>query len=393
MASNQVPVKSDKDIKEIGSLCYGPDFAISLVSMKQSSGIFIVLGLLMSLATSLLWAQENPFRSLRDGEPERISARAIKQANKSFSSKEVEVIRTELENYYLLPLTTIDFLDQQKEKEFVKREIKSCKHSLRNVTVNCERFILKLLAVRLRLDHILDDVAYLLLTKGDDIELDLKTLEQKYFFVNLKREEINPIKAYVPFEFNPMNGKDFKVKVGKLKKLTPRQRLYLVYTPDQIIKMAEIIKKASTIMNSKSVQIVIDEDGDGKEDMDPIVLSYSGKYNLAIKVIKHSLEEETTTGKLIGKKPTYTDLLCASMEVGYFDANELKAMLALPELRDPKVDGWKKAGRIAWIITKAGIMAIPGWGPLIAIPVILVESIIEGQNENAKHADHSDDIF
>lgn len=339
-------------------------------------------------------AQENPFRSLRDGQPERIPSRHITQAKKIFSEAEIAPIKVEFDDYYLAPLTSVQFLEKQLAKDFVKREIKHCKKTLRNVVVNCSKYIQKLLLVRLRVDEIIDDVTFLALLKPEQTGLDLKAIEQKFYFINLEREKINPAKAYQKFEFNPMAGKDFRVHVTKkLKNLTPRQRLYLLYSHEQIIKMAEIIKKATTIMNSKSVNITVDEDGDGTLDMDPISLSFSGKYNLAIKYIKHSVKQEASTGVLVGKSPTFTDLLCASMEVGYFDAKELQAMLELPELRDPKVDGWKKAGKIIWTITKAGIMAIPGYGPLISIPIVLIEAIIEGKKQNATHADHSDDIF
>lgn len=353
--------------------------------MVLKTYIFLLtLGLLTPF--SLLLGQENPFRPFRD------SKQVFKAGHKEFSSSEVKEIEQELKDYYLKQRTNQEFKELLLQKGFVQREIIACQKSLKNVIKNCESHVIKVLIKRLRTENIIDDVTYFALTSKEN-HLDLRQIEQKYFFINLKREEINPTTAYKKFEFNPLEGKDFEGKVEKLKHLTPRQRLYLLYSSEQIIRMAELIKKTSRMMNAKNVQITFDEDGDGKEDLEAIELSYSGKYNLAIKYLKHQIELDTSNGILIGKKPTFTDLLTATMEVGYFDEHEMKVLLELKELRDPKVDKYKKALKITWLITKAGIMAIPGYGPLIAIPIVLVEAIIEGNKQSHAKVDHSNDIF
>lgn len=353
--------------------------------MVSKTFIFLfTLGLLAPF--NFLFGQENPFRSLRDSKQE------FKAGQKEFSKNEIQNIEQELKDYYLKQRSNQEFKDLILQKPFIQREIISCQKSLKNVIKNCESHIIKILIKRLRSEAIIDDVTFFALNSKEN-QLDLKQIEQKYFFINLKREEINPNNAYKKFEFNPLEGKDFLGKVGKLKNLTPRQRLYLLYSSEQIIKMADLIKKTSRMMNAKNVQITFDEDGDGKEDLEAIELSYTGKYNLAIKYLKHQIELETSNGILIGKKPTFTDLLTATMEVGYFDEHEMKVLLELKELRDPKVDKYKKALKITWLITKAGIMAIPGYGPLIAIPIVLVEAIIEGNKQSHAKVDNSNDIF
>ncbi len=347
--------------------------------------------LFLSLFSWGVMAQENPFRSLRDGDQPKIAKALLKEANERFSAEEIKVIEEDLKNYFLKPFSNKEFHEMLEAKEFFQREEKKCKHQFRNVFYDCKKFLKKVLLAKLRAENILDDVSYLAL-KNSKYALDLITIEQKFYFMNLQRELNNPDNAYTPFEYNPMTGVDFRMKVGKLTGLTPRQRLYLLYSDKQITWMADLIKRASQIMNAKSVTINFDFDGDGTEDLPPMDLSYTGKYNLAIKIVRHEVDKQKNQGGLFaGLSPNYTDLLASAMEAGYFNAKEMTALLEFEELRDPKkVEQWKKVGKIALIIGKAALMAIPGVGPLIAIPVILAEAIIETQRQNHAKKDNSD---
>lgn len=358
----------------------------------------------------LAWAQTNPFRELRDGDCRFITKQEDLASQRFIDRKKaIPVIKGYFENYNFNRFSKAQFFEKIEVENFFKESVKHCQKTLKNIAHSCRGVVKKDLVISLRQDKVIDDVVFLLLqnhlehpyrisTKDKkynnkkSLSLDLNALEQKYFFIELKREEINPQTASVEFSTNPMTTKEFKGKYANYKKLTPRQRLFLNYDHEQIIKLAEIVKYASQVMNAKNIKIVFDEDGDGQEDLPAIEASYSEKYRLAIKLIKRELNREMLSGVLVGKNPTFTDLLAASMEVGYFSPDELKIMLDFPELRDPKPDTWKKVGKIAWLITRAGIMAIPGFGTIAAIPIVLVEAIIEGTKKN-ETVDTTDNLF
>lgn len=364
--------------------------------------IFLIFG-----ETSLARAQTNPFRALRDGGTKL-------EASERFLDPQtaLPVMRSWFTNYQFIRFNKVQFFEKVTSESFFQESLKRCRRSPKNVAHSCTKQINKDLIVLLRVEKIIDDVAYLILENHLEhpfkeskekkkqkpknkhaLFLDLNTLEQKYFFIELKREEINPQTASMEFAENPMATKDFKSKFATYKKLTPRQRLYLTYNHEQIIKLAEIVKYASQVMNSKSIRIVFDEDGDGIEDLPAIEASYSEKYRLAIKLIKRELNREVLNGVLIGKQPNFTDLLAASMEAGFFTPEELKIMLDFPELRDPKPENWKKAGKIAWLVARAGLLAIPGFGTVAAIPIVIIEAIIEGSKKNNENVDTTDNIF
>lgn len=374
---------------------------------------YVVLALILSL-NSLAFAQGlNPFMSLRDGSPRFLNDSDFKAARKHLdASQALPVMKAYFESYPFNRFSKKQFFEKLESENFFKDSVKNCQ---KNGRLNCDKFIKKNTLVLLRAEKMIDDVVFLLLenhlenpikmvkTKEETKEklkkhylsLDLSSLEQKYFFVSLKREEINPQTANLEFSFNPMSDKalkkEFKGKYAHYKKLTPRQRLYLNYSHEQIIKLAEIVKLSSQIMNANRVAVVVDFDGDGTNDME-IEASYSEKYKLGLKILKRELERETVGGILQGKQPTFTDLLAASLEVGYFTPEQLKVMMDFPELRDPKPDTWKKVGKISWLIARAGIMAIPGFGMIAAIPIVIIEAVIEGTKQNGK-ADTTDSLF
>lgn len=369
----------------------------------------VVLALILGL-NSLAFAQAlNPFSALRDGSPRFLSESDFKQARELINAAEaLQVMRAYFEAYPFIRFSKKQFFEKLENEIFFQNSVKNCQRKLK---LHCPQKIKLSILVLLREEKIIDDVAYLILEnqlkhplkiKKEKIlpnkrhlHLNLSELEQKYFFINLKREEINPQTANIEFTFNPMNDqalkREFKGKFTHYKKLTPRQRLYLNYSHEQIIKLAEIVKLASLIMNANRVAIVADFDGDGVNDLE-IETSYSEKYKLGLKILKRELNREINGGILDGKHPTFTDLLAASMEAGFFTPEQLKVMMDFPELRDPKPDTWKKVGKISWLITRAGIMAIPGFGTIAAIPIVIIEAIIEGTKQNDK-ADPTDSLF
>lgn len=367
--------------------------------------LFIIIALIYG-QIHLACAQTNPFRMLRDGDSRFITPRD-EEASKRFlqPASALPVVKSYFDNFEFLRFNKAQFFEKVALEPFFKHSVKLCRLSFKNVVFSCEKLIKENLIVQMRKQKIIDDVVYLLLQNHlehpyqidaknkHSLALDLPSLEQKYFFIELKREVVNPTTATQEFLSNPMGGKVFKSKFADFKKLTPRQRLYLNYSHEQIIKLAEIVKYASLIMNAKDIKLVIDVDGDGVEDLPAIETSYSEKYRLALKLIKRELNREMKSGILIGKNPNFTDLLAASMEAGYFSPDELKIMLDFPELRDPKPETMKKVGRIAWLITRTGIMAIPGFGTIAAIPIVIIEAIIEGNKKKNEKADTTDDLF
>ncbi|MGZ3809699.1 MAG: hypothetical protein ACXVCE_16575, partial [Bacteriovorax sp.] len=100
-----------------------------------------------------------------------------------------------------------------------------------------------------------------------------------------------------------------------------RQSLYERFDSTQIILLANIVKGLKTRLESKDVTINIDY---VDRPTEIINLSPMEKFRFILKLLRKELSDINNSTLLGGKTASYMDLIAASYEVGYINANEIE---------------------------------------------------------------------
>jgi hypothetical protein len=344
-----------------------------------SSLVFFIIGTTQACVSTTL----NSCRDIKALESRHIGTLQIKQLRKRYQST-----RSELKSKLIqLPshadeqlIFTLLFKLPEVEQHFDQ-----CMQNLSEIEQRlemCQSFILEDLIRLAFADELIDETSSLILKH------QATQNKRAPFFgritdyagkIRLIQKNRNLNRNDSPITEATLNHKNHRTSFGKLKKITPRQKLLLQYNYTQIKYMGDILLKLDRRMQAQRAGVFYDYNNDGIAD-DSYIIDAADQYRMTVKLLKLELEKESHQGGMFAdNKPTFTDLLSAAEELGLIESEQLKVMLDLPELNQKKEEKWKMAGKIAYNIGKGVLMVIPGVNIYAIIPIVLVESYFENK--------------
>ncbi len=340
---------------------------------------------------------ESPLNSCRDNGSKYLSNSLLRRNLNSYRMID-DQLSTIIKNLSSVTNEKI-FLFKILDIEEVKLQVKDCVNFINLQTDEplkfCREEVLKNIFYYLRANNYIDDTAAVLLLGKTSGSSKVKSLLNKKDILSYSDSMIKVQKKYLENTKldrdgilpATLNQKEYLRDFYYLKKLTPRQNLFLKYNYIEIRYLGKLYIEFNKMMNAQNAGIFWDYDGDGKEDkiysLDP-----ADKYKLALKMILLTLEKENQTGGILeGKQPSMLELMSAANELGYISDEVLKELIEIPSLYKKKVPKWKIALKITARIGKGIVMAIPGVNLYAIIPIVLVESYFEGKKYQKRTSD------
>ena len=162
------------------------------------------------------------------------------------------------------------------------------------------------------------------------------------------------------------------------KHITARQRLYTLYSPIQIAKMAQVIDDNLKVIYSDSAMISIDFDGNGISDREE-ELSAGERYRLGLKLLVRDFYRLKNSSMFATTQPSLIDCLSAALELGIIDKDVLNEVMSIEQLDLLPKNFWQRHQHVFKSLLRVGAFSLPGVGPYIAVAIIISEAVIEGR--------------
>jgi hypothetical protein len=193
-------------------------------------------------------------------------------------------------------------------------------------------------------------------------------------------------------KMNPYQKRSrFRKDFAGYEDLTPREYLYRKYNYFQIIKMSQIITMALNIQSSRSGEVSIDYDGDGKQDFSR-ELSFEERFRFGEQELARMMHTENLSGEFLKHSGFgYTDLMMAGLETGVLDMNVVNQISSVVEMNDPRSNLGKS---LLTILKNVGVSVLtmnPVTAPYAITGMLLVNTYQEVQN--AKKRRSNDLVF
>lgn len=223
-----------------------------------------------------------------------------------------------------------------------------------------------------------DKKKYVKLISLPSYEQALNVLRAKY----IENTKHSPVQETV-FDYK---WKEFYLKINGVY-LSPRAKLYNQYNTYQIKQLAKIMDETMKNMNAQNIAITVDENGDGKAERS-YDLPIPEKYRMALRLLNLEKQRLVKEGILM-TVPQNIDLLTAAFESGLIDGEILQELVNMKELKVKNFDRYKVYKQMLVRIGKSAVTAIPVAGPILIIPIVVIESYIElRKNNNVSEASH-----
>lgn len=209
-------------------------------------------------------------------------------------------------------------------------------------------------------------------------EQALKALRKKYQENSGKLPEEQTV-----FDFK---WKEFFLKVNGVY-LSPRAKLYNQYNTYQIKQLAKLMDDTMKTMSAEKISINVDYDGNGTAER-TYELPIPEKYRMALRLLNLEKQRLVQEG-MLSAPPQNLDLLTAAFESGLIDGELLNELVNMKELKVKNFDRYKVYKQMLVRIGKAAVTAIPVAGPILIIPIVIIESYIDiRKNNNVSDASH-----
>lgn len=188
--------------------------------------------------------------------------------------------------------------------------------------------------------------------------------------------------------------------ISRFSKVTRRKLLYRKYNEDQIIMIAQVMKKASQRMGvdadtKTSTPYLIQEfnilnqAGTAENYVERIELDTQDQFNLARKLLRKdmvALQMMETFQKVV---ITYEDLVMASLETGYISLDDLDYVTKYDELWNPKVSKFDRLMSMTFRVAGyATFFLPPPWNVTAALSLAIIDGIVDSKNINGASNDN-----
>ncbi|MGZ3787919.1 MAG: hypothetical protein ACXVLQ_05315 [Bacteriovorax sp.] len=182
--------------------------------------------------------------------------------------------------------------------------------------------------------------------------------------------------------------KSFGVKlVPGVDKYTPREKLYIKYSPMQIRAMSEILSYTLKIMSGVKTSIVVETEKSQKIVLD---VSLTDQYRLALREYNLKKKEYEQNGAKLGVACDDIDILMASLELGVISKEEVAGLLNNPDFYRPDVPNWNKILHYAGNLAVMGLQINPTTAPFVVVPLLVYRSYMAAKDQINKQ---DEDLF
>lgn len=342
--------------------------------MKKTIFLFFLI-----LSASTFAQGENFFAPVREGDSiYKLNSRSMKKIPTDNFSERFQSVLNRVFNEELNTEETI----QTVKSEFGRSVIAHC-----GVKSRCQLKYTEALFKQARKEGLIDDVfLFHVFHKLNERSQEISLIDYAY-----KLETTQALRAENPYqeeiEFNLFNaGKGFLKREKGFGILTPRQRLFLFYSEDEIELMANTLETFLNRHFSDSSFLVF-MTGEAEEKIE---LSSGEQYQAAVKLLNRDLKRAHVKGDLT-RYPLYSDLLAAGLETGVLSNELLNEIIQLPELKDEHTSTWAKIGKIAARVGKTVLIVNPGTSLYALTAFLVIDSVKQIKEQNEKTS--SDHLF
>jgi len=181
--------------------------------------------------------------------------------------------------------------------------------------------------------------------------------------------KISYIKKNLSDDENEKNN--FFVTEGPNKQISYRQYLYSQYSESQILLMGQLTLNLKKRLSAESISINIHYSD--RED-EVILLSPMEQFRIILKILRKEMSDLGQSDLMGGKKVSYLDIITASYELGHISGEEIKSLVALEEIWNPKRT--KKEKAMFWIKTFGSFSAVllpPPYGFLSVLAIMIID--------------------
>lgn len=181
-------------------------------------------------------------------------------------------------------------------------------------------------------------------------------------------------------------------RVKRFSRLTRRKILFQKYDENQIIQLAQIMKKASQRMGvdpdtKTGIPYLLQEfhidSGEGNVEtiVDKIELDTQSQFNLARRLLRKDMVTLQMTKSFQQLQITYQDLVTASLETGYLSLDDIDYVVKYDDLWNPEVSKYDRIMRTTFTIAGYGTFLLPPpWNVTGALALSIVEGIANSKN-------------
>jgi len=223
-----------------------------------------------------------------------------------------------------------------------------------------------------------------LLNQNPDLVSGLKV--RKYLAVVSKTKDIflkgEPTKSKVNLTQNVISKKEM---------ITERERLYRVYTPEQILMLSEVVNRTSQRISAKEANIVFTLQDDTNDNYKLTPLE---QYRVSLRILQKEMNELKRSELFKENNIYYEDLVMSAFETGLISSSEFDQILKFEEFWNPSVPRWKAYTDFGFTIAQTATFLAPGpWNVVGAIALILTQSKIMAKDRQPEPVDNGNVVL
>ena len=333
---------------------------------------------IVALLSFFLHAQEHFFSPSNEGESRY--KKQLTKINIDILGRQPKAKIQNILNYLLESIPELEEVITYSKIVFHEEMSHQCKNKV--FSHKCElRFVKDIFLYARKLNLIDDTFLYYIINRKGIKFLAFSDYIYKLDYIKSKRRGNHQL---TPEHSNKLNSdKKFLVKEKNLGKLTPRQRLYLIYTEDEILIMANTLNEF--IRNTFSISSEIHmERSNGT--LKKFKLSPIEKYRLSKKILDRDLKRNYFEGE-IRRIPLYVDLISSAQELNFITNNEVNEFMKSPDFSDKTPSTFQKLLRIFFKTGKIALSVNPVTSAYAITSFLIVDTIQQIKANNDKSSD------
>jgi hypothetical protein len=181
--------------------------------------------------------------------------------------------------------------------------------------------------------------------------------------------------------------------------------LYAKYDENQIVLLAQIMKKASQRMGvdpdtQSGIPYLVQEfkiknqTGEPEDLVEKIELDTQSQFNLARKLMRRDIVALQMTKSFQKLKITYEDVVMASFETGYISFDDIEYVVKYDDLWNPNISKTERMLKMTFNIAGYATFLLPApWNVTAALGLSIMEGIVESKNVNGANNDNANAII
>lgn len=231
-----------------------------------------------------------------------------------------------------------------------------------------------------------------------DWKLNLK----KYLDISLNAKDIYKLDKDVVDNNLDSNEKFTTKHYEKLKKISRRKELYKNYTTDQIMMLAQLMRKVNVRMSVESyidnpsimISYSYTDSRTGEVITENNMLSYEDQINWARRMLRKDMLDLQNSRFFKNSYVSYEMVITATIETGVISLEEISYVLTYDDLWNPHTKPWHKIR--SYLMSLGGTLTIflpPPYNILGSLGLVLVQSQIELKQQQHSDQSHANKVI